>query len=128
MSRKGIKIYDALNSLKKEDIYSLMLFTLYKLKDDPQYLTLTELCYLLDGDSLMKFLRYYGGMTITIPETKDLRLLLQGLRLFQYVQVNGGDFAQGLSALVGGEFTAAEIKEVYAKLCEVTSEYDFNRD
>ena len=128
MSRKGVKVYEALNSLKKEDVYSLMLFTLYKLKDDPQYLTLTELCYLLDGESLIKFLRYYGGMTITIPESRDLRLVLEGLKLFQYVKVNGGDFAQGLSALSGGEFTTAEIKEIYAKLCEVTAEYDFSRD
>ena len=46
----------ALNELEKQDIYSLILLTLYKLKEVPGYAILSELVYLLDNDSFMRFL------------------------------------------------------------------------
>ena len=66
--KRKTQIVEALNSLNKTDIYSLMLFTLYKLHDDPEYTTLTELIYLLDRDSLAKFFKMYEGMTIKVPK------------------------------------------------------------
>ena len=80
------KITTALESLSKNDVYSLMLFTLFKMKDDPKYSTLSELCYILDGDNLAKFLKYFGGLTIKIPTLRDMRLLTQSLLLYQYVK------------------------------------------
>ena len=44
MAKRTTKISEALRSMNKTDIYSLMLFVLYKMKEDPDYLTLTELC------------------------------------------------------------------------------------
>ena len=41
-----------LNILQLSDIYSLMLFIIYKLQDIPEYAVLSELCYLLDGANL----------------------------------------------------------------------------
>ena len=73
--KRVTRIVESLNALDKTDIYSLMLFTLYKIQDLPQYSTLSELCYILDSSNLVKFLSYYGGMTITIPKLKDLRLV-----------------------------------------------------
>ncbi len=128
MARRTTRIAEELNSLNKEDIYSLMLFTMYKIKDNPDYLTLIELCYILDGDNLNKFLRYFGGMTITVPESKDLRLMLQALRLYQFVNLEKGSFEEGLKGSVTEEFSADEIKGFYTKICEVVSEYDFTRD
>jgi hypothetical protein len=113
--------------MNKDDIYSLMLFTLYKVKDIPDYLTLSELCYVLDGENLTKFLSYFGGMTITIPKPKDLRLVLKGLMLYQYVNVEGGSFDDSLKALAEDEFSSDEIKNIYVKIVEVISNYDFAR-
>ena len=60
MKNKRItRVTAALNSLNKDDIYSMMLFILYKLKDSPDCLALSELCYIINNDSLNKFLRYY---------------------------------------------------------------------
>lgn len=126
--KKGVKVAETLASMKQDDIYSLMLFTMYKLKDDPNYLTLIELSYLLDRNSLSKFLRYYGGMTIKVPDSRDLRLVLEALKLYEYVNLEGGNFKEGLGSLCKNEFSNDEIKEVYAKLCEVTQDYDFNRE
>ncbi len=123
------KITAALQDLSKNDIYSLMLFTLFKLKDDPKYSTLSELCYILDGDNLTRFLKYFGGLTIKIPTLRDMRLLTQTLLLYQYVNIDEDvNFKKALEAVCGDEFTADEVKESYSKLLEVVSEYSFNRE
>lgn len=126
-NKRITKVTAALNSLNKDDIYSMMLFTLYKVKDIPDYLTLSELCYVLDSENLAKFLGYFGGMTLTIPKLKDLRLVLKGLTLYQYVNVEGGDFEDSLKALAADEFSTDDIKTIYAKIVEVISNYDFSR-
>ena len=125
--KRTTKIVDALNALNKTDIYSLMLFTLYKMKEVPEYSTLSELCYVLDGDNLSKFLSYFGGMTITIPTLSEMRLLVQALLLYQYVNIEEGEFNEALKALAD-EFTEDQIKEVYDKVVEVIRDYDFRRE
>lgn len=127
MKKRTTKIVDALNALNKTDVYSLLLFTLYKLHDDPKYTTLSELCYILDGENLSKFLTYYGGMTITIPTLREFRLVTQALLLYQYVNLEKGTFEEALKAS-SEEFTEAELKETYMKLLDVVSSYDFKRD
>lgn len=125
--KRTTKIVESLNALNKTDVYSLMLFTLYKLQDTPEYSTLSELCYVLEGDNLTKFLSYFGGMTIKIPTLRDMRLLLQGLLLYQYVNIEEGDYKEALKALAD-EFTEEEIETIYEKIVDVTKNYDFRRD
>lgn len=120
------KVTEALNLLNKEDIYSLMLFTLYKMKDIPDYLTLTELCYILDGDSLNRFLSYFGGMTLNIPRKEQFDLVMHALCLYQYVNLDGGDLESGLKAIVVNDSDKEEVKALYAKIIEVLSNYEFN--
>lgn len=127
MKKRVTRIVDALNTLNKTDVYSLLLFTLYKMHDDPKYSTLSELCYILDGENLSKFLTYYGGMTITVPTLRDFRLMLQTLLLYQYVNLEKGTFEEALKVL-SNEFTEKELKETYSKLLEVISSYDFKRE
>lgn len=115
----------ALDSLDKDDIYSLMLFALYKLKDLPEYLTLSELCYVLDSSNLPKFLSYFGGMTLKVPTLKELRLMLEALKIYQYVNVEAGDFEGALKSASTEGFSADEVKDTYIKLCEVMSNYEF---
>lgn len=128
MSKKRVtKIVDSLNALSKTDVYSILLFTLYKMQDLPEYSTLSELCYILDSDNLTKFLSYYGGMTIKIPTLKDFRLIVQTLLLYQYVNVEGGDFNEALK-VVADEFPQDKILEVYTKLSDIIDNYEFRRD
>lgn len=120
------QVTEALNLLNKDDIYSLMLFTLYKMKDIPDYLTLTELCYILDGENLNKFLTYFGGMTITVPRKEQLTLVVKALCLYQYVNLEGGDIEEGLKSIVTNVEDKDEVKVLYAKIIEVLSNYEFN--
>lgn len=125
--KRTTKIVESLNALNKTDVYSLLLFTLYKLKDTPEYSTLSELCYILEGDNLIKFLSYFGGMTIKIPTLRDMRLLLQGLLLYQNVNIEEGDYNEALKS-AADEFSEEELQSIYEKIVEVTKNYDFRRD
>lgn len=88
-----------LDSLKVNDIYSLILFALYKYKNIPQYSTLSELVYILDKDSLLKLCEYFGGMTIKIPTIEDIEILIYALLVYQKVDIQGEDFSVVLKEL-----------------------------
>lgn len=126
---RNTKIVEALHTLNKTDIYSMMLFTLYKMKDDPRYSTLSELAYIIEGNNLTNFLDYFGGLTITVPTLRDMRKITQAMLLYQYVNIEEKeDFKDAITVVCGDEFSKDEIKEAYDKILEVMSNYDFSRD
>ena len=124
--RAGL-IKESLKNLQKDDITSLLLMALYKLRDDPKYAALSELPYILDRNSLPKLLTYYGGMTIKIPTLSEMRLLIEALTLYQYVQLEGGNLEKLLPIVCGTEFKVDDMLEAYLKICEVVGNLDFNR-
>jgi hypothetical protein len=58
------RVKNELLNIKELDIYSLILFALFKLRDIPDYLALSELVFLMDKKELLKLCEYFGGMTI----------------------------------------------------------------
>ena len=68
-------ITDNLKRLNTLDIYSTILFVLFKTQNIPSQSTLSELVYILDKNSLLKLCEFYGGQTITIPTIEDLEIL-----------------------------------------------------
>ena len=126
--KRKSEIKEALANLNKTDVYSLLLFTLYKLKDVPQYASLSELSYILDGDSLSKLISYYGGMTIKIPTLHEMKLLNQALLLYQYVNLEDGNLEETLASICNEEITQEELIPMYTKIVEVTANYEFRRD
>lgn len=119
-------IDENIKNLTSNDIYSLILFALYKLKDVPEYSTLSSLAYVLDKENLEKFLKYFGGMTISVPHMRDLKLAANCLLLYQMVNIEGNDFNKALSSLnIGNDYNLIEIKKMYFSLCKVISEYNF---
>ena len=72
-----------LNNLSIEDNYSLALMLLHKVSNNPKYSVLSELSYLMDKESLLNFLTYYGGKTIEIPTIEKLQSTLKTLVLYQ---------------------------------------------
>lgn len=117
-----------LNELETEDVYSLILFALYKIKEVPEYSTLSELCYLLEKDTLVKFLSYYGGMTIKIPTIQEFKTLLNVLLLYDYINIEGMEFNKAVSLLNKDESTLKEIKSLYGKVSEILQNYEFKRN
>ena len=124
-NKRVSQVRTALDQLDKDDIYSLMLFALYKLRDMPEYLALSELCYVLDSDNLPKFLSFFGGMTLQVPTLKDMRLVLASLKIYQYVNIEHGEFEEALTASVTDEMSVDEVKDIYVKICEVMKNYEF---
>ena len=76
-------IISALEQLEKEDIYSLILFVLYRLKDSPEYSTLSELIYILDNESFINFLNYFGGTTIKVPTLDEMREIVNAILFYE---------------------------------------------
>lgn len=124
MTKKNVNLIN----MTTDDVYSLILFALFKLKDTEEYSTLSELAYILDYDSLLNFLKYFGGTTITIPTVRDLKLAAKCLLLYQQVTVEGKDFAKAISELsVSSDYHLSEIKKMYFTLCDVMEKYTFDR-
>jgi hypothetical protein len=122
-------IVKALNTLKTSDVMSLVLFALYKIKDIPEYATISELAYLLDEKSLNNFLEYYGGTTIKVPTKKELMIVVNALLLYDFTKLEGMDFQDACDELSNPQhISQKELKEAYAKMADVLDKYDFRRD
>lgn len=115
----------AVEELNKTDTYSLILFAISKLRNEPEYATLSELCYVLDNNSLVNFLDYYGGMTIKVPTKAEFREIVDALLIYQYTNLEGNPLSN-VSKDLNITFTN-EVKDTYGKLCEILKDYNFNR-
>lgn len=120
----------ALNNLSKVDVYSLILFALWQLKDVPEYSTLSELSYVLDNSSLIRFLTYYEGMTIKIPTKKEFNNLLDALLLYQLINLENIPFEEALKNIKTETSAASskELKENYTKIATILDNYNFSRN
>ena len=76
-------------SMSESDTNALMCNFLYDLKDIPEYATISELCYLLDGDSFKNLIRYFHGKTFRVPEVSEIAEAIQVLKLYNYYEVEG---------------------------------------
>ncbi len=116
-----------ISALRSVDVYSLVLFTLFQMKQVPEYATLSELAYILDKQNLLYLLEYFGGMTITIPTKEELQLVINTLLVYQYVKVEKMSYQKALNMLVNvpkGQYKQIEL--LYGKVCEVLDKYYIN--
>lgn len=120
-----MSVYNQIANLKNNDIYSLILFALYKIKDIPQYSTLSELLFILDKESVLKLFEYYGGMTITIPTIKELEDIVYLLLLYQYVHIEHLDFNDAVEKLGKPTYDLRELKTNFSKLEHILESYNF---
>lgn len=117
-----------LNTLQLSDVYSLMFFILYKVQDIPEYATVSELCYLLDGSNLTRLLTYFAGQTIKLPTESEISILANALLLYQYINVDGLSLTaaqEKLEDLTNKQ--KDEATKLYIKLIPVMNEYNISR-
>lgn len=122
-----MRIKNEVLSLKETDIYSLLLFALFKIKDIPEYSSISELAYVLDRTNLLNFCEFFGGTTIKVPTISELKEVLNSLLLYQYVNLDGMNYDDAIK-LVGNE--TGELKKVranYNKMCEILNKYNFSQ-
>lgn len=125
---KKINVQKSLNTLQISDIYSLMFFLLYKIQDIPEYATVSEMCYLLDGSNLLRLLTYFAGKTIKIPTEEELSILINALLLYQYVNLDGETFIQAQNKLTNVTTKQKDkITELYLKIIPIINQYNIDR-
>lgn len=121
-----MKIKTELENLTKSDIYSLILFALYKCNESPEYSALSELAYILDKESLLKMCEYYGGLTIRIPTIDELERFLNALLVFQLVDIENNDLQETILKLKNKNEHIKFLENDYNLIKQVLSKYNFN--
>lgn len=106
-----------LDNLNKQDVYSIMLFALYKLKEHSSWASLSQLAYILDYDALLKLCTIFGGLTITIPKIAELKEMLNGMMIYQAIDLENKDSSEVLMQYNKGDIDA------YLKIREVLRDY-----
>lgn len=115
-----------LDNITESDIYSLILFCLYKCTELPEYSPLSQLAYILDKDNLLKLCEFYGGMTIRVPKISEIEELLLGLLVFQKVDIEGKPLKETLLSMRHAYGSDIEIKKHYDIMKNILKEYNFN--
>lgn len=119
-------ISQQLENLSTKDVYSLMLFVLFKLKESSEYSTLSQLAYIVDKESLLKLCEYFGGLTISIPTIDELETIMNALLLYQKVDIEHKDFDKQLKLFDLKKDERAEVLKCYKTVCNVLRDYTFN--
>ena len=119
------RIREELTKLKDVDIYSLILFVLFKARNVPELASLSELVYVLDKDNLLKLCEYFGGQTITIPTITELEELVYSLVLYQYVDIDGMPYEEAIKIIGHKRVELRTVKSNYTKLKQVLDTYRF---
>ncbi len=117
-----------LNALHLSDIYSLMLFILYKVQEVPEYAVTSELCYLLDGANMTRLLTYFAGRTVTFPTESEMSIVTNALLMYQYINIDGETFTAALNKL--DKLTKKEkdkVTELYVQLLPIMKQYNIDR-
>ena len=115
-----------LKTLTDSDIYSLLLFALYKMHGSDEYSSLSELSYILDRDSLLKLCEFYGGTTIRIPTVEELEIMLSALLVFQLVDIEGMTYDNAMDNLRKKTGHTKSIEQAYKSIRECLQNYNFN--
>ena len=117
-----------LNNLHLSDIYSLILFIIYKIQDIPDYAVLSEMCYLLDGANLTRLLTYFAGRTITFPTEEDLSIMTNALLLYQYINIEGNTLVEAQSKLENiTPKQMDKITDLYLQILPIMKQYNIDR-
>lgn len=121
-----MRIKEEVTKLKDADTYSLILFALYKLKDVAEYRELSELAYILDKNSLLNFLEYFGGLTVKVPTIEELRNIVYTLLVYEYVNIDKLSIDEAIIKLNQTEIKPFELKKNYIKLNKLLEDYNIN--
>ena len=121
-----MSIKSELNNLTEKDVYSLVLFAMYKMNESSEYSALSQLSYVLDKENLLKLCEYYGGMTIRIPTISELETFVYALQIYQSVVFDKQSIEQCVERLQDVDIQIEKIIECYNVLCDVLKNYNFN--
>ena len=119
-------IKEELNKLKTMDVFSLLLFILYKIRDIEEYSTISELAYVLDKENLLRFCEYFGGITLTVPTIDELENIINSLLIYQYVNIDGYEYKEAIKKIGFDSCELRKIKKEYNKIVTILDKYSFS--
>lgn len=118
---------ERLNALEMSDVYSLLLFVLYKMKDVPDYATLSAMCNIVDSRSLTRLLTYFAGKTVTFPTAAEMKTMADVLLIYNDVNLGGREFADAMADLQDVTKEEQEkITKLYLQVIDVMKDYSIN--
>lgn len=120
-------IKSELNKLKTTDLFSLLLFVLYKIKDIKEYSTISELAYVLDRENLLNLCEYFGGITLRIPTIDELESIVNSLLVYQYVNIDGYEYNEAIKKIGFDSTQLRQVKKDYNKIVEILKDYSFTK-
>ncbi len=106
-----------LSRMSQSDIYSIVCELLYVVKDNPNYSAMSELAYILNQESFIKFIKYFGGTTLAVPTLDDFKQTLKVMQLYHYFNVQNMSWKD---ALVKAGFERNETRSAQRKLMQFT--------
>ena len=117
-----------LSKLREQDMWSLVLFSLYKLQNVPSLSTLSRLSYTLDRSALLSLCEVFGGKTIKIPTLCELETVIYSLILYQMVNIDGCDFTKSFDYVSTLTNNITQVRKSYMNLCEILNKYSFENE
>ena len=118
-------IKEELEKLKTTDLFSLLLFVLYKIRDIDEYSTISELAYVLDKQNLLNLWEYFGGITIRVPTIDELENIINSLLIYQYVNIDGYTYNEAISKIGFDSNQLRKVKKEYNKIVSILDNYSF---
>ena len=112
-----------INTLKENDLYNLILYAIFKVKDDPRYSIISELIYAIDKDNLLSLCSTFGGCTITIPTILELKIFTYALLIYYTSITEHKTFNEIYKSLDLDSNIKKEILSVYKTVVEVMDEH-----
>ena len=113
-----------LNTLKEDDLITIILFCLYKMTGNPEYATISELAYTLDRNSMYNLCATFGGTTLKIPTLKEYKDMVSTMLVFNNVHAEKMTFEDACKS-VRIDATDESILKMYNILEEVLESYEF---
>lgn len=117
-----------LSRLTDQDLTSLLLFSLYKMQNDPKYSTLSSLAFLLDNETLVKLLSLYGGLDIKIPTLTEFQTLINALSIYNNVNLEHKDLAKVITSTMARNphLNRKDVLDTYTSLCNILQDYSID--
>lgn len=93
-NHRMITVNKKINSLKTKDVYSILMFLLFRAEEIPEYAVLSRLAYVMNKEVLLTLCELFGGMTIKIPTMDELEKLLTAMTIYSRVDLDKEDKEQ----------------------------------
>lgn len=119
------KIKEELEKVKENDLYSLLLFVLYQVKNIPEYSSLSELAFVFKKDTLLQFIEYFGGQTIKVPTIDELEDVTYAILLYKYVRIDDVEFNRAVEVVSEKPCNISNVKKIFRQLDDILRSYNF---